>query len=100
MDTTLKEAYVAIFGRDPPASTEDWQLADTIIENWDVPKIGENSAKQVIFRVVNHTHYPDNSTSQRVLGRALAFATELWNDLPDEPHVAQIEYKEFKDLGR
>ena len=35
-----------------------------------------------------------------MVSRAEGFATELWDDLPDEPHMAELEYKEYQDFTR
>lgn len=97
MESILKEAYSKVFGKDPASSMKDWELAKTIMSNWNVPKMGEGLAKKVIFRVVNHTEYPDDNIRRKVTGIALDFSTELWVDLPDEPHIAQLEYKEYQE---
>ena len=94
-DPTLREAYEIIFAAAPDASAETWQIAEAILDNFDVPKLGEDLARRCIFRIVNHVHYPDRLTTTRLVGRAESFATELWDDLPDEPHMADLEVKEY-----
>lgn len=100
MESILKEAYSKVFGKDPASSMKKWELAKTIMSNWNVPKMGESLAKKVIFSVVNHTEYPDDNIRRSVIGIALAFSTELWDDLPDEPHVDQLEYKEYQEYNK
>lgn len=98
MDSVLKEAYIKIFENEPIESMKTWEVAEKIMSNWNVPKMGESLARNVIFRVVNHTEYPNDDISRNVIGTALEFSTELWDDLPDEPHVDQLAYKEYQEL--
>ena len=95
MDSILTRAYKITFDSDPPEGAVDWQLADALMSNSNVPKLGEDLAKQVIFRAVNHVFYPDRTTTERIVGTAEGFAPELWGDLSDEPHMADIARKEY-----
>ena len=52
MDSVLTRAYKITFDSDPPEGAVDWQLADALMSNSNVPKLGEDLAKQVIFRAV------------------------------------------------
>ena len=63
MDSVLTRAYKITFDSDPPEGAVDWQLADALMSNFNVPKLGEDLAKQVVFRAVNHVFYPDKTTS-------------------------------------
>jgi hypothetical protein len=96
----LREAYEMLFSHAPDPIMIEWQIAEAILDNFNVPKIGENSAKKCIYEIVNHIVYPDDETMWRIVNRAEGFATELWDDLPDEPHMAEIEYKEYEDYSR
>jgi hypothetical protein len=102
MNEVLGRAYMFIFGIRPPSSLPDWLMAEMILNKFDVPKLGEELAKQCIFQIVNHISYPDHATTRLVVGHAENLATELWDELPDEPHMAQIAYLEriFKPSPR
>lgn len=95
MDSILMQAYKITFDGDPPEGLVDWQLADALMSHFNVPKLGEDLAKQVIFRTVNHISYPDKPTTERIVLKAEGFASELWDDLSDEPHMADIARKEY-----
>jgi hypothetical protein len=96
MDSILSEAYDLIFSRRPPEHMPDWQLAERILDTFNVPLLGEELARRCIFRIVNHIEYPDRQTTVRLVGRAESYAGELWPDLSDEPHMADIEVKEYE----
>ena len=70
MDSILIGAYKQTFDRDPADGGSDWEIADALMMNFNVPKLGEDLAKQVIFRVVNHIDYPDKATTERIVGKA------------------------------
>lgn len=98
MDQTLSRAYKIIFETEPEPGMENWQIAEKLLDRFSVPKLGEELAKECIFRIVNHVRYPDRETTVRIVGRAEGFASELWDELPDEPHMAEIERLEH--LGK
>lgn len=94
MDNDLTQAYIKIFGENPTVNS-DWQLAEKIVENWNVPKLGEDLAKLAVLKAINGVNYPDDETAKQIMAKFLSLATELWPELPEEPHVAQIEYLEY-----
>jgi len=96
MDDPLRKAYQIIFEGTPAPDMEDWQVASAVLSRFNVPKIGEPLAKACILRIINHTSYPDAKTTTAMVGRAEGLATELWDDLPDEPHMAEFEWKEYQ----
>lgn len=97
MDPTLKQAYLLIFGKEPEASLEDWELAKEVITHWDVPKLGESLAQECIFRIVNHISFPDRRITREIVGEAEEKATELFPELEDrDPHMAVIERLEYE----
>jgi hypothetical protein len=98
MDKSLKEAYQIIFGAYPDPDLAEGQVAKSIINHFDVPKLGEPLAKACLLRIVNHVGYPDRATTREIVGRAQGLATELWDDLSDEPHMADLERKEYEDI--
>ena len=100
MANHLNEAYEILFNHSPNSALSDWQIAEAVLDNFNVPKLGEKLAKECIYQVVNHIAYPDQESTRRIVSRAEGFATELWDDLPDEPHMAEIEYKEYEDFMR
>ncbi len=100
MDQTLSRAYKIIFEVEPGLGMEDWQIAEKLLEHFDVPKLGEELAKECIHKIVNHIKYPDRGMTTRIVGRAEGFASELWDELPDEPHMAEIERLEFVEKNK
>lgn len=91
MDATLNLAYKIVFGIEPELGMKDWQIAEKLLDRFDVPKLGEELAKECIHRIVNHIPYPNNETTHRIVGRAEGFASELWDELSNEPHMAELE---------
>ncbi len=100
MDQTLSRAYKIIFETEPESGIKDWQIAEKLLEHFNIPKLGEELAKECIHRIVNHIKYPDMETTKRVVGRAEGFASELWDELPSEPHMAEIERKEYLEKNK
>lgn len=98
MDQSLGQAYEVIFGFSPSEKIEDWQIAELLINNFNVRLLGEDLAKEVIFQVVNHTFYPDQETTTRIVGRAESLASELFNNISDEPHMAELEWLENQKI--
>jgi hypothetical protein len=92
----LNKAYKMIFGKEPE-NLEEWQIAKEVIDNWNVPLLGEEMAKEVIFMIVNHTNFPSQELTREVVLKAENFAMELFDELKmDEPHMADIERLEFE----
>jgi hypothetical protein len=96
MDAVIRKAYAVIFSRQPDPELSDWEVAESVLDSFNVPLLGEDLAKACIFRIVNHIEYPDQQTTTRVVGRAEAYAAELWDDLSDEPHMADLAVKEYE----
>jgi len=92
----LDEACLKIFNK--VFDYQDWQIAELLIENFNVRKLGEDLAKQLIFQAINHIFYPDQDTTTRVVGRAEALASELFNNISNEPHMADLEWLEYKTI--
>lgn len=97
MGDTLCRAYGITFGKDP-TGLEDWQIAEALMDHFNVPLLEEELAKKCIFKIVNHIGYPDRETTTRIVLRAEGFATELWPELPDEPHMAEIAFLEYREF--
>lgn len=96
----LNEAYKKIFGKEPD-KMEEWEIARDIMDNWNVPVLGEDMAKEVIFKVVNHVIFPSNEITREVVLRAENYATELFDELrTDEPHMAELERLETEYARR
>lgn len=95
MSRKLIEAYKIIFGDEPPADMEIWRIAEKVMEkdNFSFRKLGEELAGEAIYEVVLDIPYPDKETTERIVGRAEGLASELWDDLPDEVHMADLERK-------
>jgi len=91
----LNQVYKVVFGFGPEIGIEDWQIAEKLLDHFDVPRLGEKLAKECIYQIVNHICYPDQETGMRIVSRAEGLASELWDNLSDEPHMAEIERLEF-----
>lgn len=96
MGDTLKLAYITLVGSPPDASLEKWRIAEAIVRHWDFQKLDEELAKKLVFAIVNHTTYPNSEAGKAVVRGALNIAREIWVELPDEPHVNQIEHLELR----
>jgi hypothetical protein len=93
----INKAYAIIFGKSPEG-LRGWQIAEEVIRSFDVNKLGEELAKEVIYEVVLYVDYPDRETTTRVVGRAEGLAGELWDDLPGEVHMADLERKRYSEM--
>lgn len=93
----IREAYEKLFDKNS-AEKEDWEVAKIVLGGFDVPALGEGLAKEVIFDIVNHIHFPTEEMTREIVGRAEALATELFSELAhtNEPHMAELEYLEYK----
>lgn len=96
MTAAIVEAYHLILGSEPNPGLAQWQIAEAVLNQFDVPRLGDKLAKRCIFEIVNHINYPNQEITTRLVSRAEGLATELWDDLPDEPHMAEIEWKEYQ----
>jgi len=96
MESPLVRAYCTIFDQHPETPLEEWQLAQLVLDNFEVAKLGESLAKKSILQIVNHVAFPNQELTTLIVGRAEGFASELWDDLSTEPHMAELEYKEFQ----
>ena len=89
--------YKKLFNKEPEPNAEQWRLAREIIKKWDVPKIGEELALETLFEIINHTHFPDDETTQEIVGRAEELITEFLPELSEhDPHMSVIEFLEGK----
>ena len=88
---TIAEAYRKIYGKDPESETEEWRLASDILDNWNVPALGEDLAKETLFRIINHTPFPSEPLTESVVGVAEEKITELFPEMGEsDPHMALI----------
>ena len=65
-DKVLIEAYRTLCGHSPDQEMEDWQLVPEILNRWNVPKLGENFAREIIFEIVLHTQFPDENANMEI----------------------------------
>lgn len=92
---TLRKAYQIIFGKEPEAEKPEWQMAKEIMENWNVPKLGEDLAKECLFEIILRVPHPDDEITREVVGRAENFAEELFEELAGhDAHMDAIEVLE------
>ena len=81
MNQTLARAYKIIFGHEPTIDLKDWQIAAQILRRWNVPKIGEDLAKECIFIIVNHIEYPSEEMTRVIVGEAEHKGVELFPEI-------------------
>lgn len=93
---TLNKAYKIIF-KYSPDDLKEWEIARDLMNNFNIQLLGEDLAKKVIFKVVNHIIYPNNEIAKEVVGRAEGFAGELFEELRD---VDDIHMDDIADLER
>ena len=88
----LREIYRDLFDREAACELAEWQIAKAILENFNVPKIGEDEAREALLLIINYVKFPSLETTIKIIGWAEAKATELWPELPEEPHMALFEW--------
>lgn len=94
---TLAEAYKKISGKDPEPTISEWELARDIMARWSVPKLGEDLARECIFRIVNHVVFPTSELTKETVGIAEDRATELFPELEGvDPHMDVLAHLEHK----
>jgi hypothetical protein len=94
------DAYKIIHMQEPSSELADWQVAEAVLNDFRVRELGDDLAKSVIYEIVNYVHFPNQETTTRIVGHAENLATELWDELPDEPHMADIAHLEYKEQQR
>ncbi len=105
MDKTLLEAYTIIHGSEPAPGMEEWQAAKYVLENMDVPKLGEDLAKRTLFSLINRIRYPNKELTTEIVGGAEDELTEFYPERGDKDmdmHVAEwleAEYWTEKEKG-
>lgn len=94
MNEILVKAFEIIFGVKPDRDIAEWQVAQMVLDNFNGPKLGEVLAKRCLAQIVGYIYYPNNIITKMIVGHAENLATELWDELPAEPHMDQIIYLE------
>jgi hypothetical protein len=95
MTDILLKAYTNIFGTKPDPALKEWELAQAIMTHWNVPALGEDLARECIFRIVNHTEFPSPEITKEVVGLAEDKAPELFPELEGiDPHMDVIAHLE------
>ena len=97
MNQTLARAYKVIFDHEPAVDFKDWQIAAQILHEWNVPKMGEDLAKECIFTIVNHIKYPSEATTKLIVGEAEHRGVELFPEIGiHDPSMDVYEWLENK----
>ncbi len=96
----LKKAYEIIFGQEAE-QLADWQMAEAIVGKFDVQKMGESLAREIIFEIVGQVQFLSEATKKKVVGRAESLATEFMAEFgPDsEPNMDEMDYLQRKQKG-
>ena len=88
-------AYKKLFDKEPESNAEQWRLAREIITKWDVPKIGEELALETLFEIINHTNFPDDETTRKIVGKAEYLISAFLPEMSEhDPHMSVIEFLE------
>lgn len=86
-DTILAQAYQVLNNQKSGPEMENWQAAADILEHWDVPKLGEELAREVIFQIVLDTQFPDRDgnmeTTKKFVHDAEHKGIELFPEIGD-----------------
>lgn len=89
----LLSAYQIIFGRQPDKNLMSWQVAQKFVNKFDGRKLSYKQSILAINDVVNGLiEFPSQKIKQKIILCAEALASEIEPDLPDEPHMADIEW--------
>jgi hypothetical protein len=97
MNNHLARAYTIIFGTEPAPELQEWEVAKAVLDKWNVPALGEELAKECIFRIVNNTDFPSQEITAEIVGTAEDKATELFSELEGlDPHMDVIAHLERK----
>lgn len=98
MNKSIVKAFTLLFGSEPEPDKKEWQIASEILDNWNVPLLGEDLSKECLFRIINHTSFPNSKLTRLIVGIAEEKITELFPELGWQDHVhmdvvAELERK-------
>ena len=79
MNDILIEAYKKLHGGEEPMETEEYHVASKILDEWNVPKLGEDLAKETLFSILKYTPFPSPALSDSIQGRAEEKIMELYH---------------------
>lgn len=103
MSDTIIEAYKKLHdGQEPLADTEEWVLASEVLDNWDVSKLGEELAKETLFKIRKNTPFPtvpiSNSVEIRVREKLMELYPHSFEEGDDiESVIKQLEEAFWKE---
>lgn len=102
MDKAILRAYTIINGSEPALEMAEWQAAEYILNNMDVPRLGEDLAKECLFRIINYTSFPDRELTRSIVGVAEEKISEFYPELGIQDHVhmdvvAELERKYWEE---
>ena len=80
MSDTIVEAYKKLHDdQEPSDDMEEWVLASEVLDNWDVSKLGEELAKETLFKIRKNTPFPTAPISKSVEVRVKEKIMELYH---------------------
>lgn len=95
MDQALSQAYKILLDRYPDNDMPEWMVASEVTNKWDTRLLGEDLARECIFRIVNHTIFPTQDKTREIVGIAESRATELFPELEGvDPHMDVMAHLE------
>ena len=70
-----------------------WEKARLIIENFNVPALGEEKAFDVLIDIVNYVRFPDVPTTNEYVGRVEGLLAEILDiDADREIHMDHVAF--------
>lgn len=66
----LPKAYRILFGQYPYPTMEEWEIAADILNNWNVPALGEELAEWCTSRIIVWTEFPSEILTRKYVGIA------------------------------
>lgn len=99
MDKTPKKAYEKLFKKEPE-NLKDWEMSRELMKEWNVPVLGEDLAKEIIFKIVNHVSFPNHEKTVEIVGEAEEKSVELFGLENVDPHmdvIAELERKYWEE---
>ena len=95
----LTVAYLKLFENEP-VDLELWQIAKEILNNWNVPKLGEELAEECILQIVNHVRFPNTEITKEIVGKAEELGVELFPEIGiHDPSMDVYEWIENKRVA-
>lgn len=85
------EAYFLLFSNYPSKRMKEWQIAESVLNNFNIRILGIEKAREFLMEVITNHGFPEEHI-RRIVGEAEGFANEVFPEIKsDEPHMADLE---------